>query len=251
MTKKLHFKVQSVAKIISISVAGTISISMAYLGYGVWSLVAHSLTASILNMTMILYKSTWKPKCSFSYESFKSLLPFSLRLVIAGQINSIGANIQKLLIGKHFSPSILGYSSRASQTNGIISNVINRSVNRVFFSVFSSIKDDKERLIRGTRRLMKNLAFINTPIMIGMITVAKPMTIVVFTSKWLPSAPLLQIVCILGIFVPFYTINNTVLIALGHTKVNLHITSFSTISTLSILYFTIDISIQALSLIHI
>ena len=71
------------------------------------------------------------------------------------------------------------------QVNSVLTNVI--------FSVFSSIKDQRELLLSAFFRTLKYSALATIPIGAGLIAVAPELVPVVFGDQWLPSIPLMQI----------------------------------------------------------
>lgn len=67
------------------------------------------------------------------------------------------------------------------------------------------------------KKSLMTMMFINVPTMIGMIVTAEPLVELLFGSKWLPCAPILQVLCLAGLFWPLHTANLNVLMALGRS----------------------------------
>ena len=59
---------------------------------------------------------------------------------------------------------------------------------------------------------------INVPMMLGLAALAGPLLEAVFGAIWLPAAPILQVLCLAGLFWPVHVINLTVLAAQGHAR---------------------------------
>jgi len=53
--------------------------------------------------------------------------------------------------------------------------------------------------------------------MLGMLVTADNLVVVLFGEKWLPSVPLLQVLCLAGVFWPLHVINLNVLKAQGYS----------------------------------
>lgn len=217
LTKHLDFKSAAKIGFISIVISGTVGVSMAYLGYGVWSLVAQSIGGGIIRVVLLWYFMPWRPAWRFSLISLRKLFSFGSKMLSSSLLDTIFVNLYTIIIGKLFSAADLGYFTRAQSTQQLPSHSISGIVGRVTFPVFSSIQDDKPRLKQALRKALMTLMLGNFPMMIGLALVARPMVMVLLTEKWLPSVPYLQILCVAGVLYPLHVINLNVLMAQGRS----------------------------------
>ena len=165
---------------------------MAYQGYGVWSLVALSLSNNILRTVFLWIIIRWHPSLMFSFTSLRTMFSFGSKLLFSGLLETVYSNIYLIVIGKLFSATSLGFYTQAYNTQQGPTTILSSIVGRVTFPVFSSIQEDKTRLKRGVKRSLLLLAMFNFPFMIGLAVVAKPLVLVLYTEKWLPCVPVLH-----------------------------------------------------------
>jgi len=224
LTKHIDFKTQLKVSVIATVISGAISITMAFNGFGVWSLVAQSLSSNLFRAALLWSFNTWRPSLAFSFIALRCMFAFGSKLLCAGLIATIFDNIYLIVIGKMFSASDLGFYSRAKGLQQLPVSNISTIISRVTFPVFSSMQGDKPRLKRSFRKALLTLAMVNFPIMIGLAIVARPLVLVLLTDKWLPCVPYLQLFCVVGILYPLHAINLNVLIAQGRSDLNLRIT---------------------------
>jgi O-antigen/teichoic acid export membrane protein len=217
LTKRIDFKAQMKVSVIAIVLSGSIGVIMAYQGYGVWSLVAQSISSNLFRTALLWVVLPWRPSWIFSWVSLRSMFSFGSKLLFSGLLDTIYNNLYLVVIGKMFSAADLGYYTRAQQTQQLPVDSLSVTVGRVTFPVFSSMQDDKARLKRGTRKALSTLAMLNFPLMIGLAVVAKPMVLVLLTAKWLPCVPYLQLLCVVGMLYPLHSINLNVLLAQGRS----------------------------------
>lgn len=217
LTIKLDFKTQARASLTSVVIGGVIGITMAYNGFGVWSLVVQTLIRNGLNTILLWFLSKWVPRDKFSKESFKGLFSFGSKLLGAGLLATIFSNVYLLIIGKIFSAGDLGYYTRAKQFQQLPSQNITGILQRVTYPVLSQIQDDEDRLKKTYRKFIRLAAYIIFPLMIGMAIVAKPLVFVILTEKWLPAVPLLQILSVSGLLFPIHAINLNILNVKGRS----------------------------------
>ncbi len=221
LRKSLNFKAETKVSILSVLVSGIIGILLAYQGYGVWSLVAQQLSSAIIRTFLLWLSSSWRPSIQFSTLSLLSLFGFSSKVFISNFQRNLFDNIYYVVIGKLFSSVDLGFFTRANTLQKLPSNTLVNVITRVTFPVFSAIHKDIDRVVRGLRKGLRILAFLNFPLMIGLAVVAHPLILVLLTKKWLPCVPYLQILCISGLILPITMSNLSVLLALGRSDLSL------------------------------
>ena len=217
LTKHIDFKTQLKVGLIAAIISGTIGVTMAYKGFGVWSLVVQSLSSNFFRTVLLWFFNTWRPSLAFSFASLRGMFAFGSRLLASGLLDTVFRNIYLVVIGKLFSPASLGFYSRAKELQQLPVSNISSIISRVTFPVFSSVQNDKPRLKRGVRKALTMLVMINFPMMVGLAIVAKPLVLVLLTEKWLPCVPYLQLLCVAGMLYPLHVINLNVLIAQGRS----------------------------------
>ena len=219
LQKQLRFKELSIRTIIA-TLSGTIvGVVMAFCGYGVWSLVYSHLVSVLVSVLLLWKMSTWRPSWEFSWRSLKELFSFGGLMALSSLVETVYKNIQGLVIGKWFSPSDLGYYTQAKKMETIPTDALSQVVNQVSFPVFSSLQDDKSRLLLGVRKNITSITYINFPVMFLLIVIAKPIVTILYGIKWIESVPYLQILCLAGAIYTMNTINTNVIKSLGKSNI--------------------------------
>jgi O-antigen/teichoic acid export membrane protein len=139
---------------------------------------------------------------------------------------SVYDNLYPLLIGRFFSAGSLGYFNRAQSLQTIASQSLGSIANRVTFPLFSTLQDDLVRFRAGLRKAMTTIRFLQFPMMIGLAVVARPLILLVFTDKWAPCIPYLQLLSFAGLLYPLHVLNLNVLIALGRSDLFFRLEAF-------------------------
>jgi len=223
LSKHLNFKVQQKVSFISAIGSGTIGVTMALTGFGVWSLVIMQLSNTLFRTSLLWLFNTWRPSWTFSFDALRSMFGFGSRIFFVGLANALFVNIYSLVIAKLFSPMALGFYTRAESLQRLPVLSIAGVINQVTFPMFSSIQDDKPRLKRALSKALNMMELIVFPMMVGLAIVAKPLVLVLLTEKWLPSVPYLQLFCVLGMLYPIQVINLSVLNAQGRSDLFLRV----------------------------
>jgi O-antigen/teichoic acid export membrane protein len=217
LNKRLDFRTQMKIGALTTVFSGGIAVTLAWHGFSVWALAAQTVTSSIVTTILLWHFCIWRPKWAFSVNSVRQLFGFG-GYMLASSILDIGYNrIYTLLIGKFYGASELGFYNRADNTKQLPVGVLTGILSRVSFPIFSAAAQDNAQLRRGVQLALRGMMLLNVPIMLGLAAVAHPVVLVLFGAKWLPAVPIMQVLCIGGIFWPLHVINLNVLMAQGYS----------------------------------
>lgn len=218
LKKKLNFKILSIVTIVTSAIALSVTIVMAYHGFGVWSLVAQNLLMAGIPALVFWFYVKWRPLWTFSWKSFRELFSFGAYMLLSHFVNELGKQIQGLLIGKLFSPATLGYYSKAAGTERLASQSISGVITSVTYPLYSATQDDKVLLGNIIKRLTMSISYLTFPLMFILILLAKPIFIILYSDRWLPSVVYFQVLCIVGITSCLQAINTQTIAAIGKSK---------------------------------
>ena len=217
LTKRIDFKSQTKITISSAIVRGVVGITTAFLGWGVWALVAQELASRFTSTILLWYANRWIPSLHFSKKSFNELFGYGSKMLASGLLNTIWGEIYQVVIGKFYAPATLGQYTRATMFSGLLSSNLTSVVQRVSFPVLSQIQDDRARLKDGYQRIIRSTMLIAFAGMLMLAAVAKPMILVLIGEKWLQAATFLQIVCFGSMLFPLHAINLNMLQVQGRS----------------------------------
>ena len=218
LRKQLQFKKIAEVDLLSSAIAVIVAILSAYNGLGVWSLVIYQLALSSSQAIGLWTVLRWRPSFVFDIQSFRSLLGFGGFLLISDLLNTLCDNIQGLIIGKRFSPAIMGFYTQAKKLEEIPTKSLSHIVAQVTFPVFSELKENRDSLSSAHIKCVHATNFINIPLMLILVVIAQPLIIFLFTDKWLESVPYFRILCVSGLVNCLQSINYQLYVAVGYSK---------------------------------
>ena len=96
LRKKLNFKVLSIVTISTSITSLTITIIMAYHGYGVWSLVTQHILTTLIPALVFWFYIKWRPIWIFSWRSFRELFSFGFYMFLTNLLNQLGNEVKEL-----------------------------------------------------------------------------------------------------------------------------------------------------------
>lgn len=218
LRKNLAFKKLAITNLGSYSLSATIAIISAYNGFGVWSLVIMQLSYGIFSIIVLRIISGWSPSFSFSKESLKGLFYFGGYIMASNILQEICRNIQGIIIGRSFSATQMGYYSQAQKLDTIVSYSIPQVIVQVMYPVYSSVQDDKDKLIDIIKMNLRVIAVLIFPILVVLIILANILIEFLYGNKWVNSVIYFQILCCGGFFVCLQNVNYYAVAAIGKSK---------------------------------
>lgn len=223
LKKKLNFKLLAIIGFCATIISGIVSVTMAFNGYGVWSLVWSGLIQSaILALVMWIVNSS-DVKLIYKHKIIKEHFSFGSKIMFGSFIHAVYNNMYYLLIGKIYKPSTLGFYTRADNFQKLFSDNIDIIVRQVTYPVLSQLQNSQDKLKETYQILIRFTSFATFIMLMGLFVVAKPFTVTLIGEKWLPSVPFLQLLCFVGLLMPLISINTNVLNVKGRSDLSLKI----------------------------
>ena len=246
LTKDLNFKTLSIVYFICTLISTIVSIILAILGFGVWSLVVKTLLESSLKTIILLIVGKWKPLFKFSIKSFKSLFSYGGVMLLTSIVLRLYSSAQSLIIGKCFSAKELGLYTQATKLEDVPTTAMEGVVNQVTFPVFSRIKDEKEIIHKALKRVLINLSYISFPLMIFFIVCAEPIFEILYNETWQAAIPYFKYLCLVGMMVSVNTVNTNLIKASGRKKEYFNLQVTKRIVAIIILILSLKFGMQGL-----
>ena len=243
LRRRLDFKTLTKISLVTRVFGATVGIVMAYVGYGVWSLVISNLLAGMFTLLIAWLVVRWLPKYGWSKESFKYLWGYGNKFMFSAIIENLYSNIAPVFIGKYYSPAQLGIYNRAQGYASMPSQNITGAINNVSFPVLSKMQDDTEKLAYNYRRMLRLSAFVIFPIMLMLSALARPLVITMITEKWEHSIIFLQIMCFSMMWYPIHAINLNLLMVKGRSDLFFRLEIIKKITGISILLITLPMGL--------
>ncbi len=184
-------------------------------GFGAWALVAQYLFNSTMDTVVLWFTVRWRPVWRFSLGRMKYLFGFGWKMLASELIHTSYKQIRSLIIGKVYTEKDLAFYNQGGKLPSLIVTNINSSVSSVLFPAMTLKQDDTGKLKEMVRLSIRVSSYIMWPLMIGLLVMSEPIVRLMFTEKWLPCVPYMQIACIQFALEPVQTANVQAVKAMG------------------------------------
>lgn len=184
MSRGMQFQSIAANTIVGVTVSTLISIGMAFLGFGYWSLVARhvSYPAAITIGAWLLCK--WRPGYPENYSQVKSMVKFALNVYGNFCLSYLSRNLDKVLLGKFHGSIQLGHYDRATQLSGMFHNQLTLPVANVAIATMSRFRSDAATCLKYYVKILSVIAFIGMPLSGICTLVGQDCILVVIGSQW-------------------------------------------------------------------
>lgn len=217
MTKNMMNRELAIIGAIALLCSGGVATFLAFYGFSYWSLAWQQIIyITVLNIGRYYY-TPWRPSWHFTFEPVRKMFGFSVKILITNIINTLSNNILTLLFGRLYPIKAVGDYSQAYKWNTMASAFVANAVGQVAQPVLASVKEEHGRSVRVFRKMLRFTAFLSFPAMFGLAIISNEFILLTIGKRWLDAVPLLQMLCIGGAFVPFYTLYQNIAISNGRS----------------------------------
>ncbi|MFM7487567.1 MAG: lipopolysaccharide biosynthesis protein [Cytophagales bacterium] len=244
LIKTVDFKHFAISQITAAFFSYGVAVAMAFSNFGVGSLVAQSIFFHVISVSCNLHFSKWRPSFFFAFDSIKKIRKFSLNFLSSQIIDFAATNLDAALIGKFFGKRDAGFLGRATALAILPVSSFGLVLNRTWFTMFSSLQKEKQKLQYRYVQAIKILMLTMIPILVLIGFLSEDVVLLLFGSRWTPIAHYVSILSIFAIVSCFNLFQDSFLVSQGRAdlllKMNLIEKSILIVALLSLLRFGIS-----------
>lgn len=217
--RNLMVKQKAMAQIPALILSGIAGIIMAYNGMAYWGYATQSLIYIAIVNIGFWYFSPWRPTFHIDFRPLKEMFGFSSKVMITNIFTQVNNNLLSTILGRFYTKAEVGDYSQAYKWNNMGVSLMSGMIVGVAQPVLTQVSDDPLRQRNVLRKMLRFTAFLSFPAMFGLALIAKEFIVISITDKWLPSVPILQILCIWGAFMPIVTLYSNLVMSKGKSNI--------------------------------
>ena len=215
LTRALRVKEKAIVSLLALLISGSVAVTMAFKGFSYWSLATQQVLYNVVICVGRYYCARWKPSLHIDFTPVKRMFSFSYKVLITAILTTVNNNVLTVIFGRLFPAQAVGNYYQANKWNTMANQLVSNTLSQVAQPVLTRINDDPERQCRVFGKMLRFTAFLAFPAMFGLALVAPQLILMTIGNKWVDCIPLLQILCISGAFIPFYTVYQNLFLSMG------------------------------------
>ncbi len=247
VSRTMQFRKFFFSTIIGTVVSAVAGIALAYMGKGVWALVAQNMILAVVNGIVLWFMVKWRPQLKFSFKRLKTLYSYGWKIFVASMIKILYTDLRSLVIGKVYTAADLAFYNKAQSFPQLIDTNVEGTIDSVLFPAISKKQSNVDDMRAMLRRAIKTTSYILMPLLAGLSAVAKPFIIILLTDKWAESIPLMQILAFSFIFAPVELENLQAIKAIGRSDIALKVEIIKKVVGVAILIASIPFGVTAIA----
>ena len=192
--RELRFRQLAFRDTTAAIVGGVIGITLAFAGWGVWSLVAQILTSTLVGSALLWRLSPWRPRAAeVSLERVRELWGYSSKIFWFNIFKYFAQNCDRLLVGYLAGPVLLGVYTFAYRL--VVSPVATSigAIGNYLFPRFARLQDDPSAVREVYLRTTGAVTTLLLPAL-ALAAATAPLAVpVLFGSRWAGGIVLVQL----------------------------------------------------------
>ena len=204
LSRTLNFRAAGMAAIAGELAYTVVALSLAYSGYGGWSMIIANIVQSTIVVVILVRAAgfaSWLTPTRLKWSRFKDMLRFGVPLGIQGLAHGGSRYWDNLAISHFFGPAATGAYNMAYNLADIPAIQIGEQIALVLMPSMAELP--RERRPRALERSTALLSLIIFPLAVGLGLVAYPLIDLILPSnEWQLVAPLLTVLACLSVFRP-------------------------------------------------
>jgi O-antigen/teichoic acid export membrane protein len=195
-----RYQAKSIISILTLFVSSSVSIVMAVLGYGVWSLVWGGIIASLITAIVLMIISGWRPGLAWDLTRGKTLASYGYLVSANDIVLHLKNQTANFILARTIGPASVGLFNKADSLSQIPANLIGGATYQTVFRGLASIQDNIDKSSYVYFRSITLVLFYVAPMYIILFWVAKPFITFVYGENWSAAGEPLVILALSGIF---------------------------------------------------
>jgi PST family polysaccharide transporter len=193
LQRQMRFTTLSAIDVGSLVVSTGVGIAMAAAGLRYWALVATTVSFPVVSTACLWSAVRWMPSRPRMDVTIRSMIRFGGTISLLRIITYVTYNLDKVLLGRIWGASALGFYGRAYQLINVPTLLLNSAVSEVAFALLARVQHDRGRVKSYFLRSYALVLAMTIPITICAGEFAPDLVSVLLGPQWQQVVPLLRL----------------------------------------------------------
>jgi len=182
--RDFDFKTLFVVRTIGILIPFAVTIPLALIGLGYWSLIIGTISMQIFNAIFLTLKSSWKPSFFYSKKILLEMFSFSMWSLFEAIAIWLTLWLDAFIIGSFLTEYHLGlYKTSTTMVNALMA-LVTASVVPVLFSTLSRLQNNDQKFKQTFYKFQRIVAYLVLPMGFGVFLFSDLATSIMLGGKW-------------------------------------------------------------------
>jgi O-antigen/teichoic acid export membrane protein len=216
LRKELRFQPVLWSGTLSVVVQSAVAIPLAFAGFKHWSIVVGFVAGQASGTLLFWISSGWRPNLPMRLAAGKALMGYGLNITANRLLWHVYMNADKLIIGKLVGAHAVGVYDVARSLANLPTSQISGVATNIASPVFARLQSDTQQLGQAMLRLVRGVAYLVLPILMGMAVLAPDLVVVLAGERWIEAAWPLRALCFAEMVASVASLQAQLLISSGN-----------------------------------
>jgi O-antigen/teichoic acid export membrane protein len=221
--REMRFREGTYIQLITLTASASTSITLAWQGYGVWSLVWGGLAGSIIGILIVIPLSGWKPGLRLNATRARELARYGFTASGNDLVIYLRGQTSNFILSHQLGTTVVGLFNKADSLSQMPNSMISGAVYHPVFRALSKEQDNLDKSRYLYFRALSLVCLYSLPFYVGLWWLADPFIGTVYGVKWQTAAQPLAILSLGGLFFAIENQSGAVVAAQNRLSIELRI----------------------------
>lgn len=218
LRKHMRFKAVAAIMLVSVVSQSAISLALAWIGFGPWSLVWSFVASSVIQSLGAFFLAGWRPRGRYGVREASDIVIYGLHVTATRIFWYMYSNADKAVIGKVLGDKALGVYDMAFSLATLPTAQITTLATNVASPLFSKLQHEHERLNAFILHFTRGISYVTYPALIGMLVTSRELVAVLLGPKWDGILVPFGALCVMGLIRSVDPLLSQALISTGNAR---------------------------------
>lgn len=203
---------------LAVVVQAAVAIPLALVGARHWAIVLGFLVGQTAATGCFWLVSGWRPHLPMSLDKGRALMGYGLKITYTRVLWHVYMNADKLIIGKMLGPHAVGIYDVGKSLANLPTSQISGLATNIASPVYARLQHDVPRLREAMVRMVRGVAYMTMPILMGMAILADDLILTLMGVAWSEAIWPLRALCLSEAVASIANLQTQLLISSGNVK---------------------------------
>lgn len=200
LNREMRFRTLSLLRVATLIWASATSITLAWQGFGAWSLVCGGLSGAAFTIPIALWCARWRPSIRFEAAAYTTLGKTGVKFSANHIVEYLKTQTGNFIVSHAMGPAMVGLYNRADGLVALPRELIISSSHATLFRGLAKVQDDVQMSRYLFLRSLTLFSVYTMPIYVGLWWLADPFVPFAYGPHWAGAVEPLRILALSGLF---------------------------------------------------
>jgi O-antigen/teichoic acid export membrane protein len=195
--RKLEYRSLAIRSVIGRGGSALVALTLAFLGYGVWTLVVQQVLLVWLAAVLLWVLADERPRFRWAWHPTRELLRYGIFTTSFQLVAILVTRVYMVLVGSYLGAESAGLLSLSFRGVDMLRDLLSGAVSQIAMPLFSRLRESREQLFEAYERFVELTTLCMYPLFAGLAVCAEEVTTLVFGAEWRAASPYFAAIALL------------------------------------------------------